>query len=57
MDLLHDEGIEINVEDARNYNAMSRLTYFTYVFNQAKCFAVPYYLSRALLLFTAPLSD
>ena len=25
MDLLHDNGIEINVEDARNYNAMSKI--------------------------------
>ena len=25
MDLLHDSGIEINVEDARNYNAMCML--------------------------------
>ena len=25
MDMLHDNGIEINVEDARNYNAMSNI--------------------------------
>jgi len=25
MDLIHDNGIEINIEDARNYNAMSML--------------------------------
>jgi nucleoside-diphosphate-sugar epimerase len=25
MDLLHDNGIEVNIEDARNYNAMSML--------------------------------